>query len=416
MTANGRPDRVAVTGIGVITPIGTGVRTFWDALLAGKVGTRPLTRFDASEFASRVAAQVDDFDPSDYLSPKRLRWTDRFAQFAIAASRLAFEDANFSPEGCGDDVGVFVGSALGGLAYAEDQHDVFRAQGIKAVRPLVAISVFGGAATTQVALEFGLRGPNVSNGNSCAAGAVAIGEAFRSIARGDIRAALAGGVEAPLAPLSFGAFSIIRSMSTRNDDPGRASRPFDRDRDGFVMAEGAGILLLERLDDALARNAHIYGEIAGFGLTGDAHHMTAPDPDGRSSARAMHAALREAGVAPDEVELIDAHGSSSKLNDSTETLAIKRAFNGNAYGIPIVATKGQHGHALGATGAWEAAISLLAMSEGRLPGSVNLDNRDPECDLDCARDVRGGRARIALSNSTGFGGINAALVMRSFEQ
>jgi len=409
------PHRVAVTGIGLVTPIGTGVRNFWENLLDGRIGVDTLTRFDPAPFSSHVAAQIDDFSPAEYMDAKRLRWTDRFAQFSIAASRLALEDANFAPSTFGDDTGVYIGSALGGLAYAEDQHNVFLEQGIKHVRPLLAISVFGGAATTQVALEFGLRGPNLANGNSCAAGTVAIGEAFRAIARGEVRAALAGGVEAPLSPLVFGAFAIIRAMSTRNDDPKSASRPFDRDRDGFVMAEGAGILVLERLEDALARDARIYGEVAGYGLTGDAHHMTAPDPDAHSSARAMQNALREARVEAAEVEMIDAHGSSSKLNDSTETRAFKNVFGDAAYRIPIVATKGQHGHALGATGVWETAASLLAMHDGRVPGLVNLRNPDPNCDLDYVSATRELRPRIVLNNSAGFGGINAALVLKSRE-
>jgi len=278
---------------------------------------------------------------------------------------------------------------------------------------LLAIAVFGGAATTQVAIEFGIRGLNVANANSCAAGAVALGEAFRAVARGDVRLALAGGAETPLSPLVFGSFAIIRAMSTRNDDPARASRPFDRDRDGFVMAEGSAIFVLERYEDAVARDAHIYGEIAGFGLTADAHHMTAPLPEGNSSARAMCAAMAEAHVAPDEIELIDAHGSSSPLNDVTETRALHVAFGDCVTSIPVMATKGHHGHALGATGVWEAALTLLAMERGTMPALANLDNVEPSCDLDLVRETRATTARLALSNSTGFGGINAALVFRA---
>ncbi len=409
------PYRVAVTGIGIVSPLGIGVRPFWNNVLAGTVAVSVLSRFDPSAFTSRVAAQIEDFDASDYLDAKQLRRTERFGQFALAASQLALDDARFEIGDGGDEIGVWIGSALGGLAFAEEQHDAFRAQGARAVRPLLAISVFGGASTTNVAIAYGLRGPNVANANSCAAGAVAIGDAFRAIARGDVRAALAGGAEAPLSPLVFGAFAVIKAMSTRNDDPAHASRPFDRDRDGFVMSEGAGILLLERYDDAMARGARIYGEIAGFGLTGDAHHMTAPQPEGRNSSRAMLAALREARVAPNELELVDAHGSSSPLNDATETAALKRTLGEAAYRVPVTGTKGQHGHALGATGAWEAALSLLAIHEGRVPPTVNLEHPGPDCDLDYVREHRALAPRVVLSNSTGFGGINAALVLRSVE-
>ncbi len=406
------PHRVAVTGIGLLTPLALGREAFWNAVLGGKVATKTITRFDPSQFSAHVAAQIDDFDATPYLTPKRLRWTERYAQFSLVAAHLALADAGLSLEGRGDETGIWIGSALGGLAYAEEQHDRYRAAGARAVRPLLAIAVFGGSSTTQVAIEFGIRGPNVANANSCAAGTVALGEAFRAVARGDVRAALAGGVETPLSPLVFGSFALIRAMSTRNAEPERASRPFDRDRDGFVMAEGAGLFVLERLADAQARGAHVYGEISGFGLTGDAHHMTAPRPEGTGSARAMQAALREAALAPGEVELIDAHGSSSPLNDVTETRAIHLAFGESATRIPVIASKGHHGHALGATGAWEAALTLLAMERETLPAIANLENVDPAVDLDLVRAVRHAAPRIAVSNSTGFGGINAALVLR----
>jgi 3-oxoacyl-[acyl-carrier-protein] synthase II len=405
-----------VTGIGVVSPIGIGVRDFWKNTLAGKVGTGPLTRFDPSDCDTKIAAQVDDFEASDFIAGKQLRRTDRYSQFAVAAARLALDDAALEiDDGVRDDAGVWIGSALGGVAFAERQHGAFEREGSRAVRPLLAISVFGAAATTNAALALGLRGPNVANANSCAAGAVAIGDAYRAVARGDVRLALAGGSEAPLAPLSFGAFATIKAMSTRNDEPMRASRPFDRDRDGFVMAEGAGMLCLQRLEDALAADARIYGEISGFGLTADAHHMTAPQPDGRSSSQAMTRALHEARVSPDEVELLGAHGSSSPLNDVAETIAFKRALGAAAYGVPVAATKGQHGHALGATSAWEAALALLAIHEKHVPGLVNLEHVDPACDLDYVRDVRALEPRIVLCNSAGFGGINAALVLRGIE-
>jgi len=405
-----------VTGIGVVSPIGIGVGDFWKNTLAGKVGTGPLTRFDPSDCDTKIAAQVDDFDASDFIAGKQLRRTDRYSQFAVAAARLALDDAALDiDDDVRDDAGVWIGSALGGVAFAERQHGAFEREGSRAVRPLLAISVFGAAATTNAALALGLRGPNVANSNSCAAGAVAIGDAYRAVARGDVRVALAGGSEAPLAPLSFGAFATIKAMSTRNDEPKRASRPFDRDRDGFVMAEGSAMLCLQRLEDALAADARIYGEISGFGLTADAHHMTAPQPDGRSSAQAMTRALYEARVAADEVELLGAHGSSSPLNDVTETVAFKRALGAAAYGVPVAATKGQHGHALGATSAWEAALALLSIHEKRVPGMVNLEHVDPACDLDYVREVRAIAPRIVLCNSAGFGGINAALVLRGIE-
>jgi 3-oxoacyl-[acyl-carrier-protein] synthase II len=404
--------RVVVTGIGAITPIGTGVNAFWEATLGRKIGVGAITRFDASTYRSRVDAEVKDFDASEYMDGRRMRWTERFAQFSIAGARLALEDGRFEIGDGGDDFGVYLGTALGGLGYAEEQHANFLARGLGAVRPLLAISVFGGASTCNVALECGIRGPNVANGNSCASGSVAIGDAFRAVARGDVRRALAGGVEAPLSPLTYGAFAVIHAMSTRNDDPRGASRPFDRDRDGFVMAEGAGILLLERYEDAIARDAHVYGEIVGFGLTCDAHHMTAPRPDASSAMRAMQAALHEAQLSPGEIELINAHASSSPLNDTTETHAIKRAFGEAAARIPITATKGQHGHALGATGAWEAALSLLAIDRGEVPGIVNLEHADPLCDLHYVRETRALRPRTVLSNSFGFGGINAALAFK----
>lgn len=410
---NGARYRVAVTGIGLVTPLGIGVEDVWTNVLAERIAVRALTRFPAEAYRSKIAAEIDGFDPRDFVSDKRIRRTDRFAQFAIAASRLALADAAYHVNGNGSDVGVYLGSALGGLAYADEAHDAFRADGIDAVKPLLAISVFGGASTCNVSLEFGLTGPNVANGNSCASGTVAIGDAFRAVARGDMRAALAGGVEAPLSPLIYGAFTVIRAMSMRNDDPQAASRPFDRARDGFVMAEGAGVLVLERLVDARARGARVYGEIVGFGLTNDAHHMSAPRPDGAQAAAAMRRALDEAGVAPAEVDVVNAHGSGTQLGDKSETLAINAVFNGRGASVPVTATKGQHGHALGATGAWEAALSLLSITNRIVPKTVNSFDEDPDCRLAVTRERLDVRPRVVLSNSAGFGGINAALVFKA---
>jgi 3-oxoacyl-[acyl-carrier-protein] synthase II len=403
--------RVVVTGIGVVTPLGIGIDAFWSGVLSERVAVAPITRFDTGGYRSRIAAQIDDFEPRDFLSAKRLNWTDRFSQFAIAATRLALDDAAYRPAAAANDVGVYLGSALGGLAFADAQHDVFRERGLDAVKPLLAISVFGGAATCNVAIEFDLRGPTVANGNSCASGAVAIGDAFRAIARGDVRAALAGGVEAPLSPLVFGAFTVIRAMSTRNDEPQGASRPFDRARDGFVMAEGAGVLLLERLEDAAARGARIYGEVAGYGLTNDAFHMSAPRADATMNAAAMQRALDEARLAPQDVDLVNAHGSATPLGDRAEALAMELVFGERAASVPVTATKGQHAHALGATGAWEAALSLASIANGIVPRSVN--STDVESTLAVTREPLRRPIRTVLSNSAGFGGINAALVFRA---
>ncbi|MBV9973302.1 MAG: beta-ketoacyl-[acyl-carrier-protein] synthase family protein [Candidatus Eremiobacteraeota bacterium] len=413
---NGLRYRVVVTGIGLITPIGVGRERFWQNLRAGKIGVRRITRFDADEFSSQIAAEIDDFDPADFLSAKRRKWTDRFAQFSVAAARLALDDARFSVNGNGNEISVFVGSALGGLAYADEQYQLYQQQGIRGVHPLLAISVFGGASVSNIALEFGLSGHNVANANSCASGAVAIGQAFQAVARGDTRAALAGGVEAPLSPLIYGAFTVINAMSRRNADPPAASRPFDRERDGFVMAEGAGIFVLERLEDALRRDAHIYGEIVGFGLSNDAYHMSAPRPDGTQTARAMIEALEQASLAADEVEAINAHGSSTPLGDRTESLAYELAFGSDAGRIPVSATKGQHGHALGATGAWEVGIALMSMEHGVIPATANLTQTEDDCAIKPSADELQCRPRVVLSNSSGFGGINAALAIKSLAE
>ncbi|HEY8298141.1 MAG TPA: beta-ketoacyl-[acyl-carrier-protein] synthase family protein [Candidatus Baltobacteraceae bacterium] len=407
--------RVVITGIGLVTPLGIGKDAFWRNLCARRVAIAPIDRFDASAFPSRLAAAIDDFDPNDFMARRRVHWTDRFSQLGMAAARLAVDDAGFATGAAGADVGVYTGSALGGLAFAEEQIGVFAARGLDAVRPLLTISVFGGAVTSNIALEFDCRGPSLSNANSCASGAVAIGEAFRAIARGDVRAALAGGIEAPLAPLTFGAFAVVRAMSTRNGDPATASRPFDRDRDGFVMAEGAGMLVLERYDDAVRRGAPVYCEIVGYGITNDAHHMSAPRPDGSETASAMLRALREARLDAGAVDLINAHGSSTKVGDGAEALAFERVFGDRTPSIPVSATKGQHGHALGATGAWEIGLSAMSMRAAYVPGAVNLFDRDEACALDIERDARELHPRIVLSNSSGFGGINAALVLAATE-
>jgi len=373
-----------------------------------------VTRFDPTPFKSRIAAQVNDFVATDHLEERRARRLDRFGRFSVAATRLALLDAGIDlAREDRDTVGAMMGTALGGVAFAEQQYPEFLRGGPRAVDPSLALMVFAGAASCNVAIEFGLTGPNSTNGMSCASGTIAIGEAFRAIVRGDADTMVAGGIEAPLAPLCFGAFAIIRAMSTRNEDPARASRPFDSGRDGFVMGEGAAVLVLEERGRALARGAPIYAEVCGYGLTNDAYHMTAPRPDGRQAARAMQLALRDANVAPGDIGYINAHGSSTPLNDPTETASIKQVFGDHAYRLALSGTKGYYGHALGASGAIEAAICALSLRNGWLPPTVNLETPDPACDLDF---IQGGgreaRPEFVMSNSFGFGGINASLVFR----
>jgi 3-oxoacyl-[acyl-carrier-protein] synthase II len=407
--------RVAVTGIGCVTPIGNGARGLWEGLQKRESSVRRLSRFDPSPFRSRIAAQVEDFEPLDHMERNRAKRLDRFAQFSLAAARLALDDAELDPTAVdGDRVAIQIGSALGGVAYAEEQYQRYLTGGVRAVNPLLALSVFCGSASCNIALEFGFTGPNSTNAMSCASGAIGIGEAWRLIREGTADVALAGGVEAPLSPLSYGSFAILRAMSTRNDDPSRASRPFDAGRDGFVMGEGAAILVLEEMGHATARGATIYAEVCGYGCTNDAFHMTAPRPDGGQAARAMRLAIQAARIRPDQVQYVNAHASSTPLNDSTETRVIHAVFGENAPSIAVSGTKGYHGHALGATGAIEAAVTSLALHRRWIPPTLNLEEPDPECDLAYTGGTGDPRpVRYAVSNSFGFGGINAALVFAS---
>ena len=409
--------RVVITGLGLLTPIGTGLEPFWDGLRKGASAVRTITRFDPSPFKSHIAGEVDDFHASDHVEERRARRLDRFSLFSVAATRLALLDAELDlARENRDRVGVMMGTALGGVAQAEEQHHNYLRGGVRNVDPALALKVFAGASSCNVAIEFGCTGPNSTNGMSCASGTIAVGDAFRNIVRGDADVMLAGGIEAPLAPLTFGAFAIIRAMSTRNDDPGTASRPFDAGRDGFVMAEGAAVLVLEERGRALARGAKVYAEVCGYGLTNDAHHMTAPRPDGRQAARAMQLALADARLAAGEIGYINAHGSSTPLNDPTETSSIKQVFGEHAYRLALSGTKGYYGHALGASGAIEVAICALASRRGWLPPNVNLERPDPACDLAFLTGPgQDGAPEHMLSNSFGFGGINASLVFRKAE-
>jgi 3-oxoacyl-[acyl-carrier-protein] synthase II len=406
--------RVVITGIGAITPIGSTKDAMWDGVLRERSAVRSLTRFDPSIFRSHNAAEVPDFDPNDFIESKRARRLDRFGQFSVAAAKQAIADSEIDlATEDRERIGAMMGTALGGVGYAEEQLSVFLREGLRAVDATLALAVFGGAASCNIAIEMGVSGPNSTNAMSCASGAMAIGEAFRQVRDGYANVMIAGGAEAPLAPLCYGAFALIRAMSTRNDDPEHSSRPFDNDRDGFVMGEGTAVLILEEYDRAVARGARIYAELCGYGTSNDAHHMTAPLPDGKQAARAMQMALNDAEIGASEIGYINAHGSSTPLNDPTETLAIKRVFGDSARSVRASGTKGYYGHALGASGAIEAAICALAIDREWLPPTVNLTERDPECDLNYITGRgRSERVEHVLSNSFGFGGINAALVFR----
>ena len=406
--------RVVITGIGAVTPIGTSKDGLWEGLRGQRSAVRSLTRFDPTPFRSHNAAEVPDFVATDFMEHKKAKRLDRFGQFSVVASRLALEDSGIDlARENRERIGAMMGTALGGVGYAEEQLGVYLDRGLKAVDPLLALSVFGGAASCNVAIEFGVSGPNSTNSMSCASGTIAIGDAFRQIRDGYADVMIAGASEAPLMPLCYGAFTLVRAMSTRNDDPGHASRPFDVERDGFVMGEGAAVLILEEHDRAVARGAPIYGEVLGYGITNDAHHMTAPRPDGAQAARSMTIALADAHVDPHEVGYVNAHGSSTPLNDTTETGAIKKVFGDHAYKLQVSSTKGYYGHALGASGAIEAAICALALDRDWLPPTVNLEQADPACDLDyIPNEGRSADVEHILSNSFGFGGINAAIVLR----
>ncbi|HEX5040222.1 MAG TPA: beta-ketoacyl-[acyl-carrier-protein] synthase family protein [Candidatus Limnocylindria bacterium] len=404
--------RVVVTGIGAVTPIGTGAEALWAGVLADRSAVRSIDRFDASPFPSRIAAQIDDFDPAEHLDAKRARRLDRFSALAVTAARLAVDDAGVTFEnGVAPRTGTWVGSALGGVAFGEEQHEGYVARGVRGVAPTLALAVFGGAGASNVALDLGLTGPAVGNSNSCASGAMAIGQAFHAIRDGTVDVALAGGAEAPLAPLTFGAFALIRVLSLRNDDPATASRPFDRGRDGFVMGEAAAILVLEEREAALRRGARAIAEIRGFGSSNDAYHMTAPRPDGRDAARAITTALTDAQLDADAIGYVNAHASSTPLNEPAEARAILGALGSRGSTVPVSGTKGLYGHALGASGAVEAAITAMALERGVLPGTCNLSDPDPEVELTVLAEAMECRVEAALTNSFGFGGMNAALVL-----
>jgi 3-oxoacyl-[acyl-carrier-protein] synthase II len=384
--------------------------------VAGKSGIAPITRFDASNMNTKIAGEVKNFKPEDYVSRKDLRRMDIFTIYAMAASRIAVENANLNIDGNNaDQTGVVIGCGLGGLATIEKFHSVLLEQGPRKISPFFIPMLIANMAPGQISIAFGAKGPNVAIETACAAGTHAVGDAFKHIQRGAADVMITGGVESTITPLGISGFNAMRALSTRNEAPEKASRPFDRDRDGFVMAEGSGILILEALEHALERGANILAEVIGYGLTGDAHHMSAPAPEGEGMARCMQMALDDAGVAPEEVDYINAHGTSTDLNDSFETKAIKTVFGEYSYKVAVSSTKSMTGHLLGGAGGLESAIAVLTIKHGTIPPTINYENPDPECDLDYVPNVcREADVRTVLTNSFGFGGTNAALVFRRY--
>ncbi len=409
--------RVAITGIGPITCIGKGVDEFWNGLRAEKSGVTRITSFDTSMFHAHCGGEIADWKPEQYFPPHRLKRLDRYAQFSVASAKMALDDAGiqYSAEKPNDRIGVSFGTALGGVCQAEDQHIRFLKKGTRGVNPTLALQVFGGSAHSNIAIEFGFRGVGTTNSNSCASGTVSVGEALRYVRDDFADVIVAGGAEAPLAMLSFGAFDLIKTMSRWGGDPALSSRPFDLERDGFVMGEGAASLVVEELEHARARGARIYAEVLGYSLNNDAFHMTSPLPSGESCSKAMRDALADAQLGPEQIDYINAHASSTQLNDSTETKSIKQVFGERAKRIPVSGTKAYTAHPLGATGAMEAAICALALDRQWIPPTINYRTPDPACDLDVVPNHgRDAELNYVLSNSFGFGGINACVVLGRF--
>lgn len=409
--------RVVITGAGVISPVGNDVDTFWDSLRAGKSGISKITRFDASDYPTQIAGEVKDFDPEAYMDKKEVRRTDRFVQFAMAGAKMAVQNAklNITPE-IADQVGVYIGSGIGGLSTFEEQHRVLLEKGPRRVSPFFIPMMIGNMASGLISIELGAKGPTSSAITACATGTNAIGDAFRLIQYGHADVMLTGGAEATILPMAFAGFCSMKAMSTRNDEPEKASRPFDKDRDGFVMGEGAGILVLEELEHAQKRGATILAEVIGYGMSADAHHITAPAPNGEGAARCMKAALKDAGIQPEEVGYINAHGTSTDQGDIAETVAIKTVFGDHAYKLAVSSTKSMTGHLLGATGGIEAIATALALRDQVLPPTINLENPDPECDLDYVPNkAREARVEVALSNTFGFGGHNATIILKRYQ-
>lgn len=410
--------RVVVTGMGVVSPVGIGLSSFWSNLVAGKSGIGPITRFDTEGFTTKIAAEVKDFVPEDYMDKRDARRMDRFSQYAMAAAKMALEDAGIDVDSVDKDrVGIILGSGIGGLETLEEQHKVLMSRGPGRISPFFITMMISNMGAAQIAITYGFRGCNLITTSACASSNNAIGNAFRILQRGDADIMLCGGTEAPITPMSTAGFCSMKAMSTRNDEPEKACRPFDSGRDGFVMGEGAGLLILETAEHARKRGARIYGEIVGYGTSCDAYHIAAPDPEGRGAVMSMAMALKDAGLNPCQVDYLNAHGTATPLGDKQETEAIKQVFGQHAYKLAVGSTKSMTGHLLGAAGGLEAVICLLTIDRGIIPPTINLDNPDPECDLDYVpNQCRQAGVNVALSNSFGFGGHNVTLAFRKYAE
>ena len=409
--------RVVITGIGLVSSLGIGTEANWKALVVGTSGVDRVTKFDVTGYAAQIAAEVRGFDPLDYVEKKDVKKMDVFIQYAIAASQFAMDDSKLAiTESNAPDVGVFIGSGIGGFQTIEREHSALLNGGPRKISPFFIPSAIINLASGQVSIRFGAKGPNLATCTACSASAHAIGESYEIIRRGDAEAMIAGGSEAAITPMSLGGFAALRALSTNNDNPRESSRPFDRDRDGFIIGEGAGIVILEDLEFARRRNAQIYAEVVGYGSSSDAYHITAPSEDGDGAVRAMKMAIKKAGIRPDQIEYVNAHGTSTPYNDRLETMAIKKCFGEHAYKMAISSTKSMTGHLLGGAGGLEAGISALAVHHQVAPPTINLQNPDPDCDLDYVPHTgRQMPITYALSNSFGFGGTNATLLFKKFE-
>ncbi|MDA8340210.1 MAG: beta-ketoacyl-ACP synthase II [Nitrospiraceae bacterium] len=409
--------RVVVTGLGIVTPLGIGVEASWQSALEGRSGIVPITQFDASQFPVRIAGEVKGFDPAPYIEAKEIKKMDRFIHFAMAAATMAVEDSGLKiTDENAERVGVIIGAGMGGLPAIEHYHKIYLEKGYRRISPFFIPMLIINLASGNVSIKFGAKGPNSAAVTACATGSHSIGDAFRIIQRGDADAMIAGGTESVITPLGIGGFAVMKALSTRNDEPEKASRPFDSERDGFVMGEGAGVIILESLDSAINRGAKIYGEIIGYGMSSDAYHITTPAPEGEGAARCMKASLKDAEIEPNKVNYINAHGTSTKYGDELETAAIKTVFGGHAYKLCVSSTKSMTGHLLGAAGGVEAVFSILSIYNNMVPPTINLENPDPECDLDYAPNkAKQMDVEYAMSNSFGFGGTNACLLFKKYK-